>query len=243
MSQVPSGQAVVGESATEPSLLRRIHGLNGALVLGGYTCLHVLQGWDVFVAREVWVDRVSLFPLANAVTIVVLAGLFAHVFTGLWLARLASDDPTASIEPQTAKGLRRLQQATGLVLLGFLLVHLGHVWPLTRNDPVLARQGYEALRLWLETPTGLAVYVVATTALVFHLAHGLTRLAVSLGVVTALRGLRVARYVMGALGIVAWCLVLHWVGYFANGVGLWPITGDDDPLPAGVVSDELPTEE
>jgi hypothetical protein len=34
-----------------------------------------------------------------------------------------------------------------------------------------------------------------------------------------------------AFGIVVWFLVLHWVGHFANGVGVWPITGQDDPDP------------
>jgi succinate dehydrogenase/fumarate reductase cytochrome b subunit (b558 family) len=232
MSQMPLGEAVHDVTQVEAvSLLRRVHGLNGVFVLAGYTCLHVVQGFTAFVSREAWVDRVSLFPLANAATIVVLAGLVAHLVTAVLLARAPHDDPTAVIQPVSALGLRRLQQVTGLVLLGFLCVHVAHLWPLTRNEPVLARDGYVALSLWLETPTGLAFYVVATTALAFHLSHGLSRVAVSLGFVTSQPGLRVARYVAGTLGIVMWCFVLHWVGHFANGVGLWPITGEEDPDP------------
>lgn len=236
MSQAPLGQAV-HDSKPGPSvsLLRRVHGLNGLIVLAGYTCLHLVQGWSVFASRETWVDRVSLFPLAKAVTTVVLIGLVAHVATAFALSRAPEDDPTAALEPKSAQGFRRLQQATGLVLLGFLVLHVIQAWPLTRNDAVLARDGYVALSLWLETPLGLAVYVIATTALSFHLAHGLSRVAVSLGLVTGQLGLRVARYVAGALGIVMWCLVLHWVGHFANGVGLWPLTGEEDPMPAEFV--------
>ncbi len=220
-----------------------MHGLTGVVVLGGYSVLHVVQGWSVFVARELWVDRVSSFELANAATIVVLAGLGAHVTSGALLARAAGDDPVAAIAPVGAPGLRRLQQATGVVLLAFLLLHVGHLWPLTRHDPVLARDGYEALRLWLETPSGLAVYVIATTALAFHLGHGLSRVAVSVGLVTGAVGLRVARYLSGGVAIVGWVLVLHWVGHFANGVGLWPITGEEDPMPAELVPGPPPTEE
>lgn len=233
MSQVPTGeQAIVGEpSATPSSLLRRVHGLVGVLSLGGYTVLHLLQGWDAFVSREVWVDRVTGFPLANAATIVVLCGFFAHALSAVMLARAADGDPTALLAPEGAPGLRRLQQATGLVLAIFLGVHLVHVWPLTRQEPVLARDGYEALRLWLETPVGLAVYVVATTCLAFHWAHGMSRLAVSMGWVRTPPRLRATRYLCGALGVALWCVTLHWVGHFANGVGLWPLSGDDDPSP------------
>lgn len=243
MSQAPLDGAV--HDAHKPgdaSLLRRVHGLIGVVVLGGYTCLHLVQGWTALIAREAWVDRVTLFPLANAVTIVVLAGLFAHVVSGLALARVPTDDPLAAIEPAGALGLRRLQQVTGLILLGFLVLHVVHLWPLTRHDPVLAREGYVALQLWLETPLGLAAYVAATTALAFHLGHGLSRVAVSLGLVRSRLGVRIARYVSGAIGIVLWCLVLHWVGHFANGVGLWPITGEDDPVPVEAGANEPATE-
>ncbi len=243
MSQVPLGQAVVGaENASASSLLRRVHGLTGVIVLGGYCVFHVVQGWSVFVARELWVHRVSNFELANAATIIVLIGLGAHACSGALLARAGADDPVATIEPEAAPGLRRLQQVSGAVLLVFMLLHLVHLWPLTRHDPVLARDGYEALRLWLETPSGLAVYVIATTALAFHLGHGLSRVSVSLGLVTTAGGLRAARYVSGGLAIVGWLLVLHWVGHFANGVGLWPITGEEDAMPADLPLDAPTTE-
>lgn len=243
MSPAPLEEAV--HDAHEPgdaSLLRRVHGLVGLVVLGGYTCLHLVQGWTAFVAREAWVDRVSLFALANAATIVVLAGIAAHVLTGIALARLSHDDPTSAIEPEGALGLRRLQQVTGLLLLAFLAIHVAHTWPLTRHDPVLAREGYVALQQWLETPLGLAVYVAATTSLSFHLGHGLSRMAVTFGVVRSRAGLRAARYVSGALGFVLWCLVLHWVGHFANGVGVWPITGEEDPVPADIGANAKPPE-
>ena len=219
------------EHPVATSLLRKVHGLNGVLVLGGYTCLHLVQGFSALSSREAWVDRVSMFPLANAATIVVLVGLVTHVVTGLALSRQHADDPVAAIEPTAALGLRRLQQLTGLVLLAVFAVHLIHLWPLTRHDPLLARSGYVALQHWLETPSGLAFYVLATTALAFHLSHGLSRLLVSVGIVRGTAGLRVTRYLAGALGIALWCLTLHWVGHFANGVGVWPITGEDDPLP------------
>lgn len=237
MSQVPTEeQAVVGEpSATPSGLLRRVHGLVGLISLGGYTALHLLQGWDAFVSRELWVDRVTGFPLANAATIFLLCGVFAHALSAAMLARATDDDPTALLAPEGAPGLRRLQQVTGLVLALFLGVHLVHVWPLTRHDPVLARQGYESIRLWLETPLGLAVYVVATTSLAFHWAHGMSRLAVSMGWVKTLQRLRATRYLCGVLGIVLWCVTLHWVGHFANGVGLWPLSGDEDPSPEGPI--------
>lgn len=236
MSQVPVGETVhdavhVGGQPVAVSVLRRIHGLNGVFVLGGYSLLHVMQGWSAFVSREDWVDRVSLYPWANGATLAVLVGLLGHVATGVALARVATDDPAAAITAEGALGLRRLQQATGLVLLAFLLIHVVHAWPLSGNDPVRARDGYVALRLWLETPVGLAVYVAATTALVFHLAHGLSRVAVSFGLLGNPGTLRVARHMFGVLGLVAWLLALHWVGHFANGVGIWPITGQQDPTP------------
>jgi len=242
MSQAPVGETVrdavhEGIRPAATSLLRRVHGLNGVLVLGGYSCLHLLQGWSVFVSREAWVDRVSLYPLANGVTLLVLIGLVGHVLSAIALSRASTDDPVAAIEPEGALGLRRLQQLTGIVLLAFLIVHVAHLWPLTGNDPVRARDGYVALSLWLETPFGLAVYVVATTALAFHLAHGLSRVAVSFGLVRAVGTLHLTRQMVGVLGVVAWLSLLHWVGHFANGVGVWPITGQDDPNPeSGEVS-------
>lgn len=246
MSQAPVGEAVHdavhdGSRPVGASLLRRVHGLNGVVVLGGYSCLHVMQGWSAFVSREAWVDRVSLHPLANGVTLAVLAGLFGHVASGFALARQSGDDPTAAIQPDGALGMRRLQQATGLILLSFLMVHVAHTWPLSGNDPVRARDGYVALSQWLETPLGLAVYVVATTALAFHLAHGLTRVAVSFGLLSSAGALRVGRHMAGVVGIVIWCVLLHWVGHFANGVGVWPITGEEDPNPPA--SDFAPTEQ
>lgn len=250
MSQAPVGEVVhdavhdAAQAGSRPgavSLLRRVHGLNGVVVLGGYSGLHVMQGWSAFASREAWVDRVSLYPLANGVTLAVLVGLVGHIVSGLALARQSTDDPTAAIQPAGALGMRRLQQTTGLVLFAFLVVHLVHTWPLTGNDPVRARDGYVALSQWLETPFGLAVYVVATTALAFHLAHGLARVAVSFGLLSSAGSLRVGRHMAGLFGIVVWCMLLHWVGHFANGVGVWPITGEDDPNPPA--SDSAPTEQ
>lgn len=233
MSQSPPGEAVLdaGTGLTRAGSLRRMHGLIGVCTLGGYSVLHVVQGYAVFAGREAWVDRVSLFPLAKAATWIAIAGLLAHAVTGVLLAR-SSDDPTALIEPEGAAGLRRVQQVTGLVLLAFVIAHVVQLSPLTHHDPVLARQGYVALCDWLETPLGLLVYVIATTALAFHLAHGVARLCVSLGWVADPSGLRAARWVTGALGLLLWCATLQWVGQLANGVGVWPITGEDDPMPA-----------
>jgi hypothetical protein len=77
--------------------------------------------------------------------------------------------------------------------------------------------------LWSElgTPVTLLAYAAGVTVACFHFAHGLSRAAVTWGLVTSAAAVQRTRLFAGTFGFLLWGLMLHLLGHFVSGQGLF----------------------
>lgn len=205
---------------TSRERLKRLHSLLGALPLAAFVAVHLwtnayaIWGRDRFEAHLAWVDGL---PGRGAIEIVaIFLPLLLHAGIGIRLML----DPT---EAPRAPGERRdwgliLQRATGLLALVFVAVHLGsYRWP--RATGTLAMTDlYDRLSTDLQSMGWFAFYLAGTSAVVFHLAQGLTRFFAPAERRVGPAGRRRVVLLCGTLGVAVWLLSLEVLGlYYAGG--------------------------
>ena len=204
-------------SSYRPTLQRRIHSLAAVGPLGLFLVFHLWQNWAALSGREAWLQRTLQIKAHFGFEVVFLFCLSLALHATLGWGKAAG---ARAIEPGTP-GLRLLQRLTGLGVLVFLSVHLFQVWFHKYGDQILCNGPYDAVRIALGSPLQVGVYAAGVTVVYFHFAHGLSRAAVSWGLVRDERQLRATRYLTGAFGFILWALTLHVLGRFAVGHGLF----------------------
>ncbi|MBN1656189.1 MAG: hypothetical protein JXA30_20640 [Deltaproteobacteria bacterium] len=197
--------------------MKRLHSFSGILPLSVYLIYHLWVNWAALYSRERWVDRVTWIESHCEPTVEILffLSLTLHVFLGLG-RKIESDHPLF-----VSTSLRRIQRTTGFASLLFIGLHLFHLWPLRSGPQQTVRDSYAALWSGLSEPGCLALYLVGITVVYFHFAHGLSRAAVSWGLISSERSLRAVYYAVSVVGIGLWGLTLHLLGHFATGQGLF----------------------
>lgn len=223
---------------TSRERLERLHSLLGALPLGVFVVLHLwtnahaLVGRARFEAHLAWVDGLPGRALLEVVGIAL--PLLLHAGIGVRLMM----EPAVP-QAQTGREARDwgavLQRATGVVALIFVAVHLGsYRWP--RVTGALARNElYDRLSADLQSMGWFAFYLAGTSAVVFHLGHGLARFW-SPAEPRGTRGSKRRRAVLlwGGLGVLLWLLSLEVLGhYYAGGSILGSLGMLPRPTPAG----------
>lgn len=202
-------------AAFEFAMLARVHALLGIVPLGAYLAYHLYQTWPVLHDRELWVERALDAPPRAAIALWVFVPLVVHGTLGI--ARMLRTADSALNGPP---GLRRLQAVTGVLALGFVVYHVLQVWAVSAGPHASPRDAYAILWRELGRPLDAAIYVAGVTALCFHVAHGVSRAAVSFAVARSPAGVRAARYAAGALGVALWVALLQLFGHFAVGESL-----------------------
>jgi len=196
-------------------MLPRVHSLLGVVPLGAYLIWHVYATWPALHDREAWVDRALHGPSRGLVIACVLLPLALHaVLGGVRLRRVVPDDLTGP------RGLRLLQAATGLLGLVFVAYHLQQVWAVSEGPHSVPRASYAVLWRALGQPLDLTLYLIGITALCFHLAHGVSRAAVTFRLARTPRAVQRWRIGASALGFALWLAWLQLLGHFALGASL-----------------------
>lgn len=193
-------------------MLARLHTLLGLVPLGAYLLWHLHQTWPVLGDREAWVDRALNAPSRPWIVFVVLVPLALHAALGLVRLRRSQADPLSG-----PRSLRLIQAATGALVLGFVLYHLQQVWSEAAGPHASPRAPYAVLWRDVGRPLDLAVYLIGITAVCFHLAHGVSRAAVTLALARTPAAVRWCRFGAGAVGFALWLAFLQLLAQFALG--------------------------
>ena len=193
-------------------MLARVHSLLAVVPLGTYLIFHLYQLWPALSGREQWVDRALHAPSRYVTAAWVLAPLLMHAVLGgvrLWR------EPNRALCGE--RGLRAVQAATGALALGFVVVHVLQVWDAGAGPHASPLSAYGALWRTLGQPLELSVYLIGLSALSFHVAHGLSRTAVTFGLARTEVAVRRCRLGAGALGFALWAVLLQLLARFALG--------------------------
>jgi succinate dehydrogenase / fumarate reductase cytochrome b subunit len=176
----------------DPSFLRsKLGSLLAIAPLGVWTVIHVWDNLSVFRSGEEWQRDVTghQHPIALGVTsVVVLAPLLLHTVWGI--GRLRTSRPN-NLRYNTFENLKyALQRLSAIGVLAFLGAHL---W-LAFLHPRLVEhrpEPFEDLAAEMHyAPATLAVYLLGTLGVAYHLGNGLYGFAWSWGLASSRRTLR-----------------------------------------------------
>ncbi|MDP6444503.1 MAG: succinate dehydrogenase [Pirellulaceae bacterium] len=229
-----SASAPTSFLARHDFLLRRLHSLTGLVPVGAYMVVHLVTNASIWNGAEAFqknVDTIHSLGVALVVvewTFIFLPILF-HAIFGLLIIREGT--PNTSSYALSGNIRYTLQRATGLLAFGFIGFHVAHLhgwihvdwWlenvivPLggARFDPHNASAtAAAALR---SSPFVSVLYLIGTTACVFHLANGIWTMGITWGLWTTPESQRRANWVAIGVGTVVGIVGLAaWTGFLFN---------------------------
>ncbi len=210
-------------TATSPAVSRdtrssflqaRLASALGVLPLGVWTFAHLWHNLSAFRGAEAWEHEVTEYPhpIAQVVTgIVVLLPIAVH---GVWgIGRLATSRPN-NLRYGFYANLKYLLQRVSAV--GVLLFLGAHVWRALLHPRLVEGHAEVFADIAQEmhfNPATLAVYVLGTLGVSYHLANGAQSFCMTWGLVATQRGLR--RLEGAALALFALLLAMSWAVVYA----------------------------
>ncbi len=219
MSAAPLSQSI--EPTTRASFLRaRMGSLLAVVPLGVWTVHHLWNNLSAFKGGAAWQADVTEYghPLAFfASSVVALLPLVLHTVWGI--SRLTSAKPN-NVKYKNYTNLKYALQR--LSAIGVMLFLGAHIW-LALLHPRLTTGHPEpfadiAHEMRHHGPT-LAVYVLGTLGVAYHLANGLHSFAMGWGIVTSRRALKKLETVV--LFVFLLLLAMSWGAIY----GLWEAGG------------------
>jgi len=210
---------------------RRLHSLTGVLPLLGYVLFHVGEtavapaGSRRFAETVTGIDGGAVAVTLE--TVIILVPLFLHAALGIHVT-IRERHPLPGGYP--SDGLRRLQRLTGMVVLLFLVAHVGHTWT-AKLAGLDGRALYDRLMGSVGQPVFLVIYAVGITAVAMHIAQGVGSFAVTWRIVRTAGGRRAARGVGVLLALSVWLVALNTLSHFAVGRAVF---GTDEAEVGGV---------
>jgi succinate dehydrogenase / fumarate reductase, cytochrome b subunit len=207
--------ATAGATSAQSSFLRsRLGSLLAVLPLGVWTFTHVWNNLSAFSGSEAWEKSVTTYPhpvAQLATSIVVLLPLVMHVAWGI--GKMLTSRPNNVSYPFFGNLKYLLQR---LSAIGVLLFIGAHLW-LAMLHPRLVEghaEGFSDISHEMRThmPT-LAVYLLGTLGVSYHLGNGLGTFAMSWGLINSKRGLRHANVIAWVSFIVL--LAMSWSVIYA----------------------------
>ena len=163
--------------------------------------------------RDALLARLSQSRSAVLEVGLVLVPLAAHAIVGVWLLRRA-DTPHAYASP----AFRRLQVATGVAALLFVLFHVVGVWLPSVLEPTPLGAAYGAARAQTGTMAGMVLYVVGLAAVCTHFGQGVGAALVRLS--AGRLAAKPARIVGVALGVGLYLVLVNELASYATGARL-----------------------
>jgi len=202
-------------SKVDSTFLRsRISSLLAFMPLSVWTVMHLWNNLAAFQGAAAWQTSVTEYshPLAHFATLViVLLPLVLHTIWGL--TRLVTSRPN-NVRYGFFSNLRYVMQR--LSALGVLAFLGAHVW-LAMLQPRFVQGHAEyfadiAHEMHHHTPT-LIVYVLGTLGVTYHLANGVSTLAMGWGVMSSRRALK--KLEIACIGLFLVLLATAWGAIFA----------------------------
>ncbi|MDP9149223.1 MAG: succinate dehydrogenase [Myxococcota bacterium] len=205
-------------------LQARLGSLLAVAPLGAWTAVHVWHNLAAFRGADAWQSAVTEYPHPFAEAgagILVLLPLAIHTVWGI--GRLVSSRPN-SLRYGYYANLKYLLQR--LAALGVILFLGAHLWlAFLRPRLVMGRaEPFEEIahEMHFHFPT-LAVYVLGTLGVAYHLANGAHTFCMSWGIVSSRRGLQRLEGVAIATFVIL--LAMSWGAIYA----LWAAAAPRSP--------------
>ncbi|RLB54194.1 MAG: hypothetical protein DRJ42_09825 [Deltaproteobacteria bacterium] len=202
----------------------RIHSFTGVFPLSAYLLLHVYETSSAASGRAAFIDGLHGRVLALEVLLVLLP-LVVHALLGLSLwarpsSPPSSPDPAAALRPYQSAAFRTIQRVTGVVVLAFLILHLGHTLALGAAG-LGPGAIYDRLRADLGTPLYLGTYVTGIAAMSVHLGTGLPAAVRRFGFAASDTAFLRARMIAGAVALIVFAVSINSLGHFAVGASFF----------------------
>ena len=189
-------------------LIRRLHSLSGIIPVGVFLCVHLsvnvslIAGPQAFQFAVDQIHKLHNLGILKAVEVLfILLPIAFHALIGviIWLSSM----PNVSAYRYGSNVRYTLQRWTGLITIGFILVHLWHVhWVIPGGAEFDAHAAAEttlaAMSAWWTGP----VYLVGVLCAVFHLANGIWTFLIVWGVTIGPESQRLSGRVCLIIGLV-----------------------------------------
>jgi succinate dehydrogenase / fumarate reductase cytochrome b subunit len=191
---------------------RGVHTFTGLVPLGVYMVFHVWEHLPARVDRDLELARLRQSTYAPLEILLVFVPLIVHAVLGLSLSRSA-DSSRAYASP----AFRRMQAATGIAALPFLIWHVAGVWlPRVLNDGG-GREALAALRDQVGPMWGMGLYLLGLSAVSIHFGQGLSAVWIRRFPDAPPRTVRTAGVV---LGILLWGAMVDVLAVYSGGASL-----------------------
>lgn len=192
------------------------------ILLVGFVVMHMAANLQMFVGADAMREYAELLRTIPELLWLARAGLVAalilHVVAATQLTlrnRAARPVEYANQEHQVSTFASRWMRLGGVFLLVFVIVHLGHFTTGWFNESMVHMQPYSNVVLLFEHSTlWVVLYVLAMSALGFHLYHG---------VWAGFRTLGVSKPNPAPLErtFALWLAIIVWAGFTAVPVAVW----------------------
>lgn len=208
-----------------PFWLRRLHSVTGLVPVGAFVLFHLfanaraLQGQLRF---EALVERLQSLPGLRALEIgLVFVPLAVHAALGVQIASRAR--PNLGVYPFPRNWSYVLQRVTGVVVLVFLLFHVGTMRFEVARGRMRPVDFFPVLCDTLSAtgafgiPMAAAAYLTGLAAVSYHLGNGIRGFCFTWGLTPSPKSRRVAGAVGTLIGLVAFFVGARTVVYYATG--------------------------
>jgi succinate dehydrogenase / fumarate reductase cytochrome b subunit len=194
-------------------LLRRLHSLSGIVPVGAFLVNHMLANSTAFLGAKSFDHHIGIIhdlPWLVAIEIVfIFAPLAFHGIYGLviaWEGKLNQGQ-----YPYMDNWRYTLQRITAYVAFAFILIHLAHFrfaylfgWEeYGEAYPAFFQHTLASfLSMWLPLWAWMLIYIVGTTAAIFHFCNGIVTFCITWGITPGVAARQKVSVAAGALAIV-----------------------------------------
>jgi succinate dehydrogenase/fumarate reductase cytochrome b subunit (b558 family) len=199
--------------------LRRLHSLSGVVPVGAFLIVHLWTNSKAMLGPASFghaVEEINSLPFLLAVEVLgIFAPLAFHAIYGVVLAFQSSNNVGAY--GYNRNWMYVLQRVTGILAFLFIIIHLKD-FRVAKALGVMQYQGFFGeLGNLLAVRWRALVYLLGTTAAVFHFANGLRTFLWSWGLTVSERSQRLATRSVTVLGVALWLLGANTILFFATG--------------------------
>lgn len=200
-------------------VLRRLHSLSGVVPVGVFLVVHLWTNAKALSGPASFgdaVNEINSLPFLPAIEILgIFLPLAFHALYGVALA--FRSQPNVGQYGYARNWLFVLQRVTGVIAFLFVLMHLKD-FRVAKALGAMRHEGFfDELGMLLGVRWKALVYLLGTTASVFHFANGLRTVLWSWGVTISQRSQRFTAWACAGLGVGMWVLGASTILFFSTG--------------------------
>lgn len=199
--------------------LRRLHSLSGVVPVGAFLVVHLWTNSKAMLGPASFgkaVEEINHIPFLIVVeTLGIFLPLAFHAIYGVVLA--FQSRPNVGAYGYSRNWMYMLQRVTGVIAFVFIVIHLKD-FRVAKALGVMQYQGFFGeLGNVLAVRWRALLYLIGTSAAVFHFANGLRTFLWAWGITVSERSQRFAAIVSATLGAALWFLGANTILFFATG--------------------------